>query len=83
MGLLLVNINISTYIVWELECTNFDYLNNNIHPDIHSVAFNCTMGNWAIWSIPTFTSVTNNQAKEINFVLKQLQDWKEAPVDCI
>ena len=27
--------------------------------------------------------MTNNQAEGLNFVLKQLQDWRESPPDCI
>ena len=58
----------------------FDYFNRNIHPDIDSLA------RWAIESLgvySSFSGVTNNQAEGINFVLKQLQQWKEAPIDCM
>ena len=58
----------------------FDYFNNNIHPDIESLA------RWAIEPYGVycpFSGITNNQAEGINFVLKQLQEWKEAPVDCM
>ena len=30
-----------------------------------------------------YSGVTNNQAEGLNYVLKQLQEWKEAPVDCM
>ena len=30
-----------------------------------------------------YSGVINNQAKGLNYVLKQLQEWKEAPVDCM
>ena len=63
-----------------MKCAIFDYFNNNIHPDIHSIA------RWAIEPFGvyhSFSGVTNNQAEGINFVLKQLQDWKKAPVDCM
>ena len=58
----------------------FDYYNRNIHPDIATIA------RWSIQRLGVyhpFNGVTNNQAEGINFVLKQLQDWKEAPVDCM
>ena len=58
----------------------FDYYNQNIQPDIATIA------RWAIERLGVyhpFSGVTNNQAEGINFVLKELQDWKEAPVDCM
>ena len=58
----------------------FEYYNHNIQPDIATIA------RWAIQRLGVyhpFSGVTNNQAEGINFVLKQLQDWKEAPVDCM
>ena len=58
----------------------FDYYNRNIHPDIATIA------RWSIQRLGVyhpFNGVANNQAEGINFVLKQLQDWKEAPVDCM
>ena len=58
----------------------FDYFNNNIHTDIESLA------RWAIEPYGVycpFSGITNNQAEGINFVLKQLQNWKEAPIDCM
>ena len=30
-----------------------------------------------------YSGVINNQAKGLNYVLKQLQEWKEEPVDCM
>ena len=57
-----------------------DYFNNNIHPDIESLA------RWAIESYGVycpFSGIINNQAEGINLVLKQLQQWKEAPIDCM
>ena len=30
-----------------------------------------------------YSWVTNNQAEGINYVLKDLQEWWEAPVDCM
>ena len=58
----------------------FEYFNNNIHPDIESLA------RWAISSYGVYSpysGVTNNQAEGINLVFKQLQQWKEAPIDCM
>ena len=58
----------------------FDYFNNNIHPDIESLA------RWAIASYGVYSpysGITNNQAEGINLVFKQLQQWKEAPIDCM
>ena len=58
----------------------FDYFNCNIHPDIESLP------RWAIEPYGVycpFGGITNNQAEGINFVLKQLRKWKEAPIDCM
>ena len=58
----------------------FDYFNNNIHPDIESLA------HWAIAPYGVYcpySGITNNQAEGINLVFKQLQQWKEAPIDCM
>ena len=58
----------------------FDYYRTNIHPDIELIAR---------WSIEPhgvydpYSGVTNNQAEGINYVLKELQQWREAPVDCM
>ena len=52
---------------------------SNIHPDITSIA------RWAIEPCGVYdpySGVTNYQA-EVLYVLKQLQGWKEAPVDCM
>ena len=58
----------------------FDYFNHNIDPDIESLA------RWAIESYGVYSpysGITNNQAEGINLVFKQLQQWKEAPVNCM
>ena len=58
----------------------FDYYTRNIHPDIHSI------GRWAIESYRVYdpySGVTNNQSESLNFVLKQLQEWRESPLDCM
>ena len=34
------------------------------------------VGNRPIW-------VTSNQAEGLNYVLKELQEWPEAPIDCM
>jgi len=53
---------------------------SHIHPDIESIA------RWGIEPCGVynpFSGVTNNQAEGFNHVLKRLQEWKEAPVDCL
>ena len=53
---------------------------SHIHPDIESIA------RWGIEPCGVynpFSGVTNNQAEGFNHVLKSLQEWKEAPVDCL
>ena len=58
----------------------FDYYRTNIHPDIESIA------RWAIEPYGVYdpySGVTNNQAEGMNYVLKDLQQWREAPVDCM
>ena len=50
------------------------------HADIMSIA------QWAIEPYGVYdpySGVTNNQAEGLNYILKQLQEWKEAPVDCM
>ena len=56
------------------------YYMTHIHPDIESIA------RWGIEPCGVynpFSGVTNNQAEGFNHVLKSLQEWKEAPVDCM
>ncbi len=58
----------------------FDYYSNNITPDIHAIA------RWAIEPYRIynpFSGITNNQSESLNFVIKQLQEWKESPLDCM
>ena len=58
----------------------FDYYQNNINPDIHGIA------RWAIepYGIyDPFSGITNNQSESLNFVVKQLQEWHESPLDCM
>ena len=57
-----------------------EYYNNNISPNIESIA------RWAIEPLGVynpFSGVTNNQAEGMNFVLKHLLSWREVPIDCI
>ena len=58
----------------------FDFYTKNILTDIHSIA------RWSIEEYEVYnpySGVTNNQAEVLNFVLKQLQNWRESPPDCI
>ena len=57
-----------------------DYYMDQIEPGITSVA------RWAIEPLGVYnpySGVTNNQAEGLNYFLKQLQQWHEAPVDCM
>ena len=53
----------------------------NIHEEV-----NTSIGRWILEKegvyIP-FCGVVNNQSEGFNTVLKNLQEWKEVPVDCI
>ena len=63
----------------QMECSIL-WLLHNKHPDIHSV------DRWAIESYRVYdpySGVTNNQSESLNFVLKQLQEWRESPLDCM
>ena len=58
----------------------YEYYTNEIAPDITSIA------RWVIepYGIyEPYSGITNNQAEGLNFVLKQLQEWREAPIDCM
>ena len=58
----------------------YQYYCNHIAPDITSIA------RWAIEPLVVyspFSGVTNNQAEGLNYVLKQLVEWREAPIDCM
>ncbi len=60
---------------WSAPLT--DYYMNNIHPDIRSIA------RWALEPFQVYnpySGTTNNQSEGLNYVLKQLQDWREAPL---
>ena len=52
----------------------------NVDPDIDSI------GRWAIEPLGVYdpySGVTSNQAEGLNFVLKDLLEWREAPIDCV
>lgn len=56
----------------------FEYFVQNVHPNMSE------LGRWAIekYSVYSpYSGVTSNQAESLNKVLKQLQSWKEAPID--
>ena len=61
------------------SASSFDFYTKNIHTDIHSIA------RWSIEEYKVcnpYSGVTNNPAEGLNFVLKQLQNWRESPPDC-
>lgn len=58
-----------------------DYFMRNIHEDIPT-----TLGRWVLESLQIYhpySGVTNNQSEGFNRVMKDLQGWKEAPLDCV
>ena len=62
------------------SCPFYDYYLKNIEPDIKSIA------RWSLEPLNVynpFSGVTNNQSESLNFVIKQLQEWKESPIDCM
>ena len=57
------------------------YYRNEIHPDVPS-----SIGRWVLEGLHIYnpySGVTNNQSEGLNRVIKDLQGWKEAPVDCV
>lgn len=57
------------------------YYRNEIHPDVPS-----SIGRWVLEELHIYnpySGVTNNQSEGLNRVIKDLQGWKEAPVDCV
>ena len=57
------------------------YYRNEIHPDVPS-----SIGRWVLEELHIYnpySGVTNNQSDGLNRVIKDLQGWKEAPVDCV
>ena len=63
-----------------MGCSFFDYYLQEIHSEIEL---------FAKWKLEEkgiynpYSGVTNNQSESLNFVLKNLLKWKEAPIDCI
>ena len=57
------------------------YYLKQIHPDVGKY-----IGRWVLEKLHVynpFSGVTNNQSEGLNRVMKDLQSWKEAPVDCM
>jgi len=58
-----------------------EYFKKQIHPDVDT-----HIGRWVherYNSYNPYNGVTNNQSESLNRVTKDLQHWKEAPVDCM
>ena len=58
-----------------------NYYQKEIHPEVP-----LSIGRWALERLHIYnpySGVTNNQSEGLNRVIKDLQDWKEAPVDCV
>ena len=58
-----------------------DYYMKNIHEDVPTA-----LGRWILESLQVYhpySGVTNNQSEGFNRVMKDLQGWKEAPLDCV
>ena len=58
----------------------YEYYSHNIHSNIHAIA------RWAIEPHGVYdpsSGVTSNQAEGLNYVLKQLRELHENPVDCM
>ena len=56
-----------------------DYYLKNVEPDIECIA------RWSLEPLKVydpFSGVTNNQSESLNYVIKHLQEWREAPIDC-
>jgi len=70
----------------EEVCKNWDtlfkeYFMKNIHADVPT-----TLGRWVLEAhqiYNPYSGVTNNQSEGFNRVMKDLQGWKEAPLDCV
>ena len=57
-----------------------EYYHNNLHPEISSI------GRWVLEDFRVYnpySGVTSNQSEALNYVLKQLQEWRESPLDCM
>ena len=58
-----------------------EYYMNTIHPDVTTC-----IGWWILEPLGIYncySGITTNQSEAFNTVLKCLQKWREAPVDCI
>ncbi len=58
-----------------------EYFMKNIHPDVPT-----TLGRWVLEALEIYnpySGVTNNQSEGFNRVMKDLQGWKEAPLDSV
>ena len=58
-----------------------DSFMKNIHEDVLTA-----LGRWILESLHVYhpySGVTNNQSEGFNRVMKDLQGWKEAPLDCV
>lgn len=57
------------------------YYLKHIHPDVQN-----SVGRWVLENLRVYnpySGVTNNQSEGLNRVIKELQGWKEAPIDCM
>ena len=57
------------------------YYMKQIHPDVTT-----SIGRWVLEKLHIYnpySGVTNNQSESLNRVIKDLQGWKEAPIDCV
>ena len=62
---------------WDDEFTKYDL--NEIHPHVPLY-----VGRWVLEDVHIYnpySGITNNQSESLNFVLKELQGWKEVQVD--
>lgn len=58
-----------------------EYYMKEIHPEVPT-----TIGRWVLEGLKIFdpcSGVTNNQSESLNRVLKDLQGWNEAPIECV
>ena len=57
-----------------------EYFVKNIHPDVPKAIGRFVLEPLGIYN--PYSGVTNNQSEGFNRVMKDLQGWKEAPLDC-
>ena len=58
----------------------YEYYSHNIHPDIHAIARRA-IEPYGVHD--PYSRGTSSQAVGLNYVLKQLLEWHESPVDCM